>query len=99
MANNKGWAGVQGFFNGLAGVTNSVGDIFDTGADIAEDIARGKGALADQRNDLAIQKLDKKEREQDIFLKGLKVQRGDNVVLYWAAAFAATLGIILIAKG
>lgn len=90
MANNF-LSGVQGFLTGLAGVTNTVGGIIDTGANAAEDIARGKGALADQ-------KLDVKEREQDMWLKQTKVERGDNVVLYWAIAFAAVLGVVVIAR-
>jgi len=84
-------SGVQGFLTGLAGVANTVGGIVDTGANAAEDIARGKGALADQ-------KLDVKEREQDMWLKQTKVERGDNVVLYWAIAFAAVLGVVVIAR-
>lgn len=90
MANNI-LSGLQGFLTGLAGVTNTVGGILDTSANAAEDIARGKGALADQ-------KLDVKEREQDMWLKQTKVQRGDNVVMYWAIAFAAVLGVVVIAR-
>lgn len=93
MAEQKtGWQAIQGFFNGLAGVTNTVGGIVDTGANMAEDFARGKGAIADQQ-------LDKAEREQDMFLARLKVDRGDNVQLYWAGAFVAVLAVVLLAKG
>lgn len=92
MANGQGWAKVQGFFNGLVGVTNSIGSIVDTGANMAEDIARGKSAIATEQ-------FEKQEREQDLFIDLMKAERGDNIQLYWAAAFVAVLGVVLIAKG
>ncbi len=88
---NPFWEKAGGFFQGLAGVTSTIGGIFDTGADIAEDIARGKGALADQKNK------DDAE-EQDLFLDRVKVMRQDNVQLYWAGAFVAILGVILLVR-
>lgn len=92
MAKGEGWAKVQGFFDGLVGVTNSVGSIVDTGANMAEDIARGKSAIATEQ-------FEKREREQNLFLDMLKTERGDNIQLYWAAAFVAVLGVVLIARG
>lgn len=85
------WPKVNGFFEGLAGVTNTIGGIFDTTANIAEDIARGKDALADQRNENA-------DKKQARFLDRLKVMRQDNVQLYWAGAFVAVLGVVLLAR-
>lgn len=91
MANGEGWAKVNGFFKGLAGVTDTVGEIIDTGADAAEDIARGAAAINDER-------LDREERQQAMFLKSLTTVRGDNVQLYWAGAFVAVLAVILLAR-
>lgn len=86
-----GWDKINSFFEGLSGVTDQIGGIVDTGANIAEDIARGKAAIADEQ-------LDKEERRQAMFLDKLKVTRQDNVQLYWALAFVGVLGVVLVIK-
>lgn len=77
-----GWDRVTGFFTGVGTVTNQIAGIVDSGANMAEDVARGRGAIADQR-------LDVEERELSMALDLAQWQRGDNLSLYWVVGAAA----------
>lgn len=87
----SGWGGVFGFLDGVGGVADRLGGIVDTGADAAEDIARGKAAIADQQ-------LDKDQRELDMALQLAGFDRGDNIQLYWAGAAVAALVLFLLVR-
>lgn len=89
-AKTTGWAAVNGWLGGLSDATDTVGGIVNTVADGAEDVARGKAAIADQQ-------LDKAEREQDIALQLAGFARGDNVQLYYVIG-AAAVAVILLMK-
>lgn len=83
-APGNGWAKVWGFLDGVGGATSRIGGIVDTVADGAEDVARGRAAISNQR-------LDVQERELDLALRLSTTERGDNVQLYYAAAFGAAV--------
>lgn len=87
----SGWSGVWGFLDGLGGAADRVGGIVNTVADGAEDIARGRGAIADQR-------LDVQQRELSMALELAGFQRGDNVQLYWAGAAVAAAVVFLLVR-
>lgn len=88
MAAGAGWDKVNGFLDGLGGAVGAVGGIVDTGADIAEDVARGKAAISNQN-------LDKQSREIDLALRMQGFQRGDNKLVILAVAAAAVALIML----
>ncbi len=78
---------VTGFFDGLGRVADSVGGIVDTGADIAEDIARGRLALHEE------QRL-QEQHDLDLFLRREGFQRGDNrlqIIAFTVAGLALVL--------
>lgn len=81
---------MNGWLGGLSDATDTVGGIVNTVADGAEDIARGKAAIANQQ-------LDKQEREQSMALQLAGFARGDNVQLYYVIG-AAAVALILLMK-
>ena len=83
--------GITGFFDGLSNVVGSVGDVVEAGTDISDDVINARTILDDRR-------LDRAEREQDMLLDLFKVERGDNLTLYWVAGAAAVLGLFLVAR-
>lgn len=85
-----GWKGIFGFLDGVRGVTDRVEGIAGDGAGIAGKIADGKRSLWELRRD-------KDAFEQRQFLDLLKVNRGDNVKLYYVAG-AAALAIVVLMK-
>lgn len=91
MANGKFWEQAATFFDGVAGVTNSIEGVTGSLADNAENVARGQSAIWDARQT-------KDERTLDMQLERYKVLRGDNVQLYWAGAAVAGLVILLLVK-
>lgn len=87
----KGFEGVFGFLDGLGGVAGRLGGIVDTGADAAEDIARGKGALANQQQDQS-------QRDLDQLLELRGFNRQDNVTQMWVIGAAAVAVIFLFMR-
>lgn len=85
-----GWAGVWGFVDGLGGAADRLGGIIDTAADAAEDVARGRGAIADQQQT-------KQSRDIDMMLQMRAFRRGDNRVQMLVIA-AAAVALVLILK-
>ncbi|QYZ71225.1 hypothetical protein [Neotabrizicola shimadae] len=94
----KMWDGIFGFLDGLGGVAERVNNFSDDAAGVAENLARGRAALANQRADKRGRDLDLAEQRQDIQLEAVKVERGDNRELYWAGAFVAGLVILLVVR-
>lgn len=82
--------GPIGFIDGIAGITQSAGNIASGVANIKESNARGNSATDNAR-------LDRQERELAMQNSRLKVKRGDNVQLYYAGG-AVALALILILK-
>ena len=87
----SGFDGILGFFDGVSGAVSSVGRTVGSVADISDDVSRAI-AVHEQRND------DDARRDLDRQLDRLKVQRGDNVKLYWAAGAAAVVALYLLAR-
>lgn len=83
-----GLDGVLGAFDGVSSVVNSASRTVGSIADIRESIARGQSAADDVR-------FDRQERRQDIALDALKIKRGDNVKLMFAAAAVAVAVVVL----
>jgi len=81
--------GFLGFLDGVSSVTTSIGRTVGTIADIRADWAEGQAAVDDVR-------LDREEREQGILLDALKVQRGDNITLYFVFGASAVALIMLL---
>ncbi len=82
--------GVIGFADGLSSAVNSFERVTGGLSNISQDVASGIGAQDKVR-------LDRAQREQDLFLQKLKVQRGDNRFVYLTVA-AAAVAVILIFK-
>lgn len=85
----KGFEKVWGFIDGVGGAAERVGGIVDVVADGAENVARGKAAIANQR-------LDKQERELGLALRLAGFERGDNKLTILAVAAAAVAVIVLM---
>lgn len=85
----KGFEKVWAVFDGIGGAAERVGGIVDVVADGAEDVARGKAAIAKQR-------LDKQERELGLALRLAGFERGDNKLTILAVAAAAVAVIVLM---
>lgn len=85
----SGWDGFLGTLDGLASATNSVGNTVGGIADIREDWARGQQAYDDVR-------LNREAAELDMLLDRVKVDRGDNVQLYYAGAALAVGALWLL---
>lgn len=83
-----GFEKVVGALNGLNQVAGGVAGLIDTGANAAEDIARGKAAVANQRLDVA-------DREMSLALRMQQFQRGDNKLVILAVAASAVALIML----
>jgi hypothetical protein len=83
------WEKVTGFVGNLAKVSEATEGLTGSLADNAENVARGQSAIWDARQD-------RDERDLAMQLQRLKVQRGDNVQLYWAMAVGAAFGLILL---
>lgn len=83
-----GFEKVLGTINGLNQVASGIGGIVDTTANAAEDIARGKAAMSNQR-------LDKEDRELSIALRAQAFERGDNKLIIMAVAASAVALILL----
>lgn len=86
-----GFEGAWGFLDGLGGIAGRLGGIVDTGANAAEDIARGRGAMDDQR-------LNKSQQELDQLLQLRGFNRTDNVTQMWVIGAAAVAVILLVMK-
>lgn len=84
--------GALGLIDGVSSIANSVGRIGGTVADFRENQARGNAAL-DNRV------LDRQEREADLRNDLIKVERGDNVQLYYAAAGVGLAAVFLLMRG
>lgn len=83
-----GWASVNGFLDGLGGATDRIGGIVNTVADGAEDVARGRAALHEERQA-------QRQSELDMTLQLAGFERGDNLKLYWVVGAVAAAVIIL----
>lgn len=83
-----GFDGFLGTVDGVASVVTSVGHVVGAATDISDDLAEAKAVRDDVR-------LDTEEREQGMLLKFLKVDRGDNVQLYYAGAAVALAFLFL----
>lgn len=81
--------GFIGTLDGIASAVNSVGYTVEEVADIRESWARGQAAADDVR-------LDRQEREQSLLLDAVKVERGDNIQLYYAVAVAAAAAVFFL---
>lgn len=86
----KGFEGVFNTIDGVGGVANRLAGIVDTAANGAEDIARGKAAISNQRYDA-------QERELGLALRLAGFNRGDNKLTIVAVA-AAAVALILMMK-
>lgn len=84
-----GFRGAFDFFDGVAGIAGRVGGIVDTAANAAEDVARGKSAIANQRQD-------KRDRQLTTALRLKSFDRGDNKIQIFAVAAAAVAVIVLM---
>lgn len=85
----KGFEKVWNFADGVGGLVERVGGVVDLVADGAEDVARGKAAISNQR-------LDKQERELGLALRLKGFERGDNKLTIVAVAAAAVALIVLM---
>lgn len=85
----EGFAKVFGFLDGVGGAAQRVGGIVDIVADGAEDVARGRAAVQNQR-------LDTQERELGMALRLQGFERGDNKLTILAVAAAAVALIVLM---
>lgn len=83
-----GFQKVLGFLDGVGQVADGVAGIVDTGADMAESVARGRGAISEeQRADEAF--------DLDQYLSLEEFKRGDNRLKIIAFAAAAVAVIVL----
>lgn len=83
------WAQVNGFLDGAGGAASRLGGIVNTVADGAEDVARGRRAVHEER-------LDVQERELGMALRLAGFNRGDNKLTILAVAAAAVAVIVLM---
>lgn len=88
-APTSGFASVWGFLDGVGGAAQRVGGIVDVVADGAEDVARGRAAVQNQR-------LDTQERELGLALRLQGFERGDNKLTILAVTAAAVALIVLM---
>ncbi|KPU84695.1 hypothetical protein JI58_02240 [Marinosulfonomonas sp. PRT-SC04] len=84
----SGFDGFLGTVDGIASVFTSVGHVVGAATDIRDDVAASNAVWDDAR-------LDTDEREQNMLLRFLKVERGDNVQLYYAGAAVALAFLFL----
>lgn len=89
LDSRSGFDSAIGFFDGLASTVGSIGNVVDQGADATESYARGATALDELR-------AARDERETADFLERFKVERGDNLQLYYAGAAVAVALIFLM---
>lgn len=83
------WGTVNGFLDGAGGAATRLGGIVNTVADGAEDVARGRRAIHEER-------LDVQERELGMALRLAGFNRGDNKLTIFAVAAAAVAVIVLM---
>lgn len=81
--------GVTGFIDGFSGATRGLRDVVDAGTDIRDDVTESN--LMRQRAEM-----EQEEHEQSLFLERFKVERGDNVKLYWAFGAAALAAVLIL---
>lgn len=86
------WSGVVGAFDGVSKVVSTLDGISESGANIAGNIASGQQSLLDVRQD-------RKAESERLALERLKVERGDNLHMYYAAAAGAAALAYVVMKG
>ena len=74
---------------GVASVTNSIGHTVEEVAEIRAAWAQGQAAADEVR-------LAREAAEQKLLLNRTKVERGDNVQLYYAGALVAVMALWLL---
>jgi len=85
----KGWSKSWGFLDGVGGLVDRVGHLTESGAGIAGDIATGKRSMWEVQRD-------KDEFDQQQRLELFKIERGDNLKLYYAGAAVAVALVVMM---
>ncbi len=86
---SPGFRPILGFFDGISALTGRVEGISGDVADISSNLTDARRAPWELRRD-------QEQFENDEFLDKIKVQRGDNKIVYFAAAAAAVAIVVVM---